>query len=138
MLLWILLVLAISLEATVTTFPLLLLLLLNLAVKRHNTQAFFLAFTCGVLIDSMTFRTVGISGIFFTVYLFLVFLYERKFEIETPYFVAFAAFGGSLMYGLIFQQDALFLHSFVSSVVGVLLFALFGVVVKRSPEKHIA
>ena len=77
----ILLSLALILEASLTTIPFILLVLLCLMVLTRESWLFALAFVFGLLLDLLTFKTLGFSSAFLTAILFLVLLYQSKFEI---------------------------------------------------------
>jgi cell shape-determining protein MreD len=112
------------LESSVTTLPLVFLTLLCLAVLIRKEWIFAVAFLAGLVLDVFSFRLPGQSSLYFIVYIFLVFLYQRKFEIATKYFIFAASFFGSLIFLIIFSYNNLFLQSLISSIIGVLIFAI--------------
>jgi len=84
----VLLSISIILEASITTIPFIVVILLFLAVFYQKAWVFFLGLIAGILFDSLSFRPLGESSMFFLVFLYLVFLYRRKFEIDTlPFFI---------------------------------------------------
>ena len=117
--------LAFLLEATVTTLPLVLLALLCLAVARRKSWVFSLAFISGILLDILLVRTVGITSLLFLIFLFIILLYERKYEIRTLPFVVISSFVGTLLYGMVFSLPFLFLQAVLSSIVTSIVFVLF-------------
>jgi cell shape-determining protein MreD len=127
-----LLFLLIIVESSVTTLPLVLLFLIIFAVFVRSESVFLLAFFAGLLLDILTLRPLGLSSAFFLSCLFLILLYERKFEIGTFYFVAFASFFSSLGYLLLFPSS----HVFSQVVICVILsFAFFTLVTRvRTPK----
>lgn len=129
---YILLFFLIILESSVTTLPLVLIFLLFLAVFVRSESVFLTAFFAGILLDALTLRTLGSSSAFFLLILFLIFLYERKFEIGTIYFVVIATFFSSLIYLLVFPTDSL-LPQIVLCVI--LSFAIFLAVKKITTPK---
>ena len=121
----ILLSLALILEASLTTIPFILLVLLCLIVLSKENWLFILAFAFGLLLDLLSFKTIGFSSAFLTAFLFLVLLYQSKFEITTGYFVLIASFLGS--FAFLFLQgytSSIILETVISSVIGLLLFKL--------------
>ncbi len=112
------------LESSVTTLPLVFLTLLCLAVLTSKEWIFVVAFIAGVLLDALSFRALGQSSLYFILYIFLVFLYERKFEISTKYFIFIASFLGSFGFLIIFSYNNLVLQSLMSSIIGVLIFSI--------------
>src|ERR1035437_2356663 len=94
----VILALALILEVSITTIPLLFLVLLCLMVLIKGDWLFILAFVFGLIFDLLAFKTLGVTSAFLTAFLFLVLLYQSKFEITTGYFVTIAAFLGSFLF----------------------------------------
>jgi hypothetical protein len=119
----ILLSLALILEISITTLPLVLLILLVLTAVFKDNFIFILALICGSLLDLMLFRTIGFSSMFFAVSVFLVLLYQSKFEISTNSFIIFASTLGSFCFLLIYGITSnIILETLVSSAIAVLFF----------------
>jgi rod shape-determining protein MreD len=120
-----LLLLALVFEVSLTTIPFIFLVLLCLMVIFRENWLFAMAFIFGLLFDFLSFKTVGISSLFLVLVLFLVLLYQSKFEITTAYFVAIASFLGSLLF-LVLQgyTHSIILQSILSAIIGLLLFKL--------------
>lgn len=95
---------AIVLEGTVTSLPLVLIALILIAVHLKTSDVFFLAFLAGIILDLFLVRQVGESSVFFLLVLFCIFLYERKYEIESTIFVTFASMLSALIYLIIFPS----------------------------------
>ncbi|MBI2430574.1 MAG: hypothetical protein HYV39_01000 [Candidatus Levybacteria bacterium] len=110
------------LEGSVTTLPLTFCLLLIFYIFQKDAVIFPISLLAGILLDLLLVRSIGISSIFFILFLFIVFLYERKFEIETVPFVFFASFLGSLGYLWIFGYKDILLQA---GVVAIFFSALF-------------
>lgn len=106
----------------ITTLPLVLIVLLCLYIVFKRPMLFALAFFTGLFLDLFLLRTLGQTSLFFLIFLILVLLYERKFEIRTVPFVFVASFLGSLFYLLTYGSDYVFAQALVSSVIAVLLF----------------
>lgn len=85
------LIITIFLEATVTALPLTLLLILAIAVIFRRNEVFLIAFFAGLLLDILTYRTVGFSSLYFSGMVFAILLYQRKFEIESANFIFVAS-----------------------------------------------
>lgn len=120
----ILLIIAIFLEGSVISLPLVLVFLLCLAIWKRDGIAFPIAFAAGLLLDILVVRTIGMSSLFFVVFVFLIFLYQRKYEINSYPFVAFAAFFGSIVFLLIFGYRGWFWQSLISSLIASILFMI--------------
>jgi cell shape-determining protein MreD len=119
----VLLLLTLILEVSLTTIPLLFLVLLCLMVLFKENWLFALAFVFGLLFDLLSFKTIGISSAFFVLALFLVLLYQSKFEIATGYFVVIASFFGSLLFLIISGYTHLIIvQAILSSIIALVLF----------------
>lgn len=119
----VLLFLALILETSLTTLPLVFITSLILMVVFRQSWVFAFAFIFGLFLDLMSFNSVGISSAYLVIFLFLVLLYQRKFEIATYYFVLGAALSGSLGYMILRRYaDHLFLQGILSAIIGLVLF----------------
>ena len=112
------------LESTVTTIPLLLIFMTVILILRRRLWVFALAFFGGLIVDVLSVHAVGGMSIFLEVLLFLILLYERKYEIATIQFVLASSFFGSLLYLWIFGYKDVLLQAIGAAVVGVLLFII--------------
>lgn len=119
----ILLILAILLEVSITTLPLVFLVLLSLMIVMRNDWLFLVAFICGLLLDALSFRALGFSSIIFLTFLFIALLYQSKFEINTGYFAITMTFLGSLTFLLLAGFTHLIIvQSILASLIGLVLF----------------
>lgn len=115
-------ILSIIFQSSVTTIPLVLLLLLNIAVVSKKTSVFVLAFFCGLTLDIMLSNYLGETSIFYIVFLAVVFLYERKFDIQTFPFVFISSLVGSFIYLSFYDSRFLLIESFASAFISILFF----------------
>lgn len=120
----ILFAISIILESSVTTVPLVLILLINFAVATKKSSSFFIAFFCGLILDSLTGNHLGASSAFYLIVLAIVFLYERKFDIQTFPFIFISSFLAGFSYLVFFSSRFIIWQSFVGAGIGVLLFFL--------------
>jgi rod shape-determining protein MreD len=118
------LVLALIAQVSITTFPFMLLILLCLMVVYQEDWIFLLAFIFGLLFDLVLFKPLGMSSVFYLSILFLILLYQRKFEIATGYFVAIASFLSSMIYLLVFGYNNVLLQSILASVFSIIVFKI--------------
>jgi cell shape-determining protein MreD len=119
----ILLLVALIFEVTLTTVPFLFLILLCLMVLFKKNWLFVIAFFFGLLFDLLSFKTLGVTSAFLVLFLFLVLLYQSKFEIATGYFVVIASFFGSLLFLYIADYAHLIIiQAILSSIIALLLF----------------
>src|SRR4051812_14231819 len=104
----VMLAIALLLEGTITTLPLVLVCLLCLGISRRDVVTFFIAFFVGFFLDVFTLHPIGKTSLFFVIFLFLVSLYQRKYEINSVPFVIVASFIGSLLFLWVFGQKNIF------------------------------
>lgn len=122
---WILFGFVVILEGTVTTLPLTLIFLLCLTVMKRQEWIFFLAFVAGLVLDSFALRTLGVSSLFFVSFVFLIQLYQRKYETATMQFVVLASFFGSLWYLISTGSHAVLLQALLSSGICAVAFSYY-------------
>jgi len=94
-------------EATITTLPLVLLFLLVFSLIQKKILILTISFFSGIFLDIFSLRPVGGASLYFAVFFFLVFIYERKYETATFPFVFVASFLGSLGFILFLRQNFL-------------------------------
>lgn len=121
---FLLLILAILIEGTISSIPIVLSLLLVFYIFKKKSWLFIPAFIAGIILDVFEVRTIAASSLFFIFFIFGVMLYQRKFEIVTYPFVFISSFLGSLIYLWLFGYDNIFLQSFINSLFAVLVFRL--------------
>lgn len=117
--------LAILFEGTVVTVPLIIGLLGSIAVFNKSAAVFLLGFFSGVLVDTVSLHLLNFSSIYFLIFLLLIFLYERKFEVQNMWFVFLATFIGSLGYLGILRYHSFFWVSLINAVLGIGIFFIF-------------
>ena len=119
-----LLIFSLFLEGTVTSLPLVFLCLLCLTIFMRDSTLFFLAFLAGIFLDAFALRALGQTSIFLLIAVFLILLYQRKYEINSYPFVLIASFVGSLIFLMVFGYTNALVEACVSAIIAVLLFAL--------------
>jgi rod shape-determining protein MreD len=126
--------LAILLEANVTTLPLVLLIILFATVVLKQKEMFAVAFFAGLMLDLLSFHVVGFSSIYFTVMVLVVFLYRRKFEIESLSFITIFSFLSALVYLFLEGSSYIVIQSLIGSIVMILSFLYYKHVNKKLPQ----
>jgi rod shape-determining protein MreD len=129
------LLLALFFEVSLTTIPFILLVLLCLTVIFKQNWLFAAAFILGLLFDILSFKTIGISSAFLCVFLFLVLLYQSKFEITTGYFVLISSFLGSILFLFIQGYTHMILIQAVTS--SIIALSIFEILKKVSKDKFL-
>lgn len=130
-----LLILALIFESTLTTIPLVFLILLCFTIIYKQNWIFIYGFLFGFLFDLVSFKTIGLSSIYFISFIFLVLLYQRKFEITTYYFVIVASFLGSFGFLLLLgYNNSIIIQSLISSLFSFFIFIILKRFIKLDPN----
>ncbi len=109
----------------ITTLPIILPFLLCFTVLFKRPWVFTLALLSGAGIDFLLLRPLGQTGVFFILFIFIVLLYEKKFEIQTMHFAFFSGFLGSLGYLFVFGYNHILEQALICALLGALIFKLF-------------
>jgi cell shape-determining protein MreD len=120
-----LLLISVLLEGTVTALPLVFICLLCMTIVTRDSFIFLPAFIAGILLDAFALRPIGEASIFLLLSVFIMLLYQRKYEINSYPFVFIASFLGSFLFLILFGYSGAFVQAIVSACIAVLLFALF-------------
>jgi len=111
-------------ESSLSSLPLLVGVLILSAVVTRKSWVFLAAFLTGVIFDALTLRTIGLTSTFFLILIFLIFLYENKFETETLPFVFLSTFFSSFAFLIFLGFGSLILQALVVALITSLLFQL--------------
>ena len=128
------LIFSILLESTLTTLPLTLIIILFSAVVIRKNEIFLLAFLAGLFLDFLTLETLGLSSLYFVSMVYVVFLYQKKFEIETLYFVITFSFLGVFGYLFIERASYVLLQSLAVTVLVFFSYISFKKFNKKIPK----
>ena len=110
--------------SSLTTIPLSIAVLSVITVLFEKSWVFFAAFLLGLFLDLFGLRPLAQTSLFFVLFVFIIWLYERKFETQTLTFVFFSSFLGSLIYLIVFRYNNILFQAFVSALFAVLVFHL--------------
>lgn len=118
---------AMLLEGSLTTIPILLSILIACWTCRLNPLLVYGAsFIGGMFLDIAHVEgIIGMTGVVYIFFLFIVSLYERKFEIHTFQFAGFASFIGAFIFLTIFKHEFIIIQSIIATGITLILFALF-------------
>ncbi|KKQ34918.1 MAG: hypothetical protein US51_C0022G0005 [Microgenomates group bacterium GW2011_GWA2_37_6] len=116
---------AVFLESSITTLPLVLSVILFSSVVLRKNEVFLLSFISGLFLDILAFRTIGLSSLYLVLFVFVIFLYEKKFEIETLYFVGLFSFLGSAGYLFLIGSKGGLIQASVMTLITALSFLIF-------------
>ena len=126
------------LETTITTIPLILIVVLIMAVVSKKSWIFSVAFAEGIFLDLLSFDVIGKTSVFFTFFLLIILLYDKKFEIRTVHFVLISSLLGSLFYLILFNYQNSIMQTISSSVIAVILFLVVKRIVKLDSQSKLA
>lgn len=128
------LIISMLLESTIVSLPLVFLIILFAAVVLKNNDVFILAFFSGLFLDFLTLGTIGLSGLYFITVVMLIFLYQKKFEIESLNFVTITALMGSLGYLILTHSVSIFSEVLFSTFLVFLAFIFYKKTNKVAPK----
>lgn len=126
----ILLFIGILLEGTVTTLPLVLVILILYSICIKKIEIFLIAFISGMLLDIFLVRAIGLTSIFYICVLLLISLYERKYEVKSPFFVLLITGLVCALYLFIFSRHTVVLQTIISMLLSGGIFSLSRVLFK--------
>jgi len=118
----ILLTLFVAIASGVTTIPFSVGLLAVGAVVFRKSRVFFLALGLGLFLDLAMIRPLGYTSLVLITFVFLIRLYERKFETQTSTFVFISSFLGSLIYLQLFAYNQVLLQALINALLAIILF----------------
>lgn len=125
---------SIMLESTITTLPLVLLIILFLSVVNRTNEVFLIAFLSGLFLDLLTLGRLGTSSLFFVTFVFIIYSYQRRFEIETLHFVIIFSLVGSLIYLIFTGPDHIVSQTILATVISSLSFMAYKKFNKKTPK----
>lgn len=111
------LIISLILQGSLVSFPLVFVSLFVFAVKTKSNYIFIIAFVLGLILDSLYLKPLGMTSLFFLLLFFAVFIYERKFEINSLSFIFIFSFVGSMVLFLLLGDSSVLLKSLITSVV---------------------
>ena len=119
-----LLVIFVIIASGITTIPFSVGLVILSAVLFRKSWVFFLALILGLFLDSGMMGVLGYSSLILAFVVLMVFLYEKKFEVQTSAFIFVLTFLGSAFYLKIFGHQQILLQALINSLFTVIFFKL--------------
>lgn len=120
------------LQVTITTLPLMFLVILIFWIISRDTFIFFAAFFVGIVFDILRLGEIGTTSLFFVLFLFVIVLYKRKLEVETFPFVLFFSFLGAFLFLSFTGNNFIFAQSVFTALLSIFL---FGLLVHFNPKR---
>jgi hypothetical protein len=117
-------IIALIVEVLFVPLPLVLICLLFWLFIRRDASVFPLAFFAGLVLDMFAIRTLGLTSLFFLLFVFLMLLYQRKYEIRSYQFVAVASFLGSVIFFAWVGFGFAFEQAVITALIAVVLFLI--------------
>lgn len=111
-------------EGIYLSFYLVLPFLIVYALVKREGTVFIFAFLSGLLLDLLSARPLGVTSLFFVSYLFMLYLYQKKYEITSLMFVFLASLVGCLLYGLLFPVPNLTQRVILGSISALVLYII--------------
>lgn len=127
MLKWLLIIaflIGLFLQGTITSIPIVLDIILLYYIYKRDLSIYLIAFLMGIVIDVLLIGQIGLSSLCFVFFLFIIGLYEKKFEINSAPFVFASTFFGSAIYLFLYNYSGIFIKAIVSSFFALLFFQL--------------
>jgi len=128
-----LVVVSLILEGSITSLPLVLLSLLIFRIAVSDNSGFLMAFLSGIILDIFLVRPVGQSSIYFLIILFLIGMYEKKFEVNSLLFIMLATFTTSLVYFLVFTSPSILIQTIFMTFLSGFLYVVLRL---KKPKKQ--
>lgn len=111
---------AILLGVSISSIPLIIPVLVFAAVSFKTKEIYVLSFFSGLILDLLTFNPLGFSSAFFLSLVFIIYLYQKKFEIDNIVFVSAISSISSFIYLWILGNSySVFSSVFILLVAGV-------------------
>lgn len=117
-------IISLWLETSLTTLPLFLIILSILLILFKQIWIVGIAFIGGIILDIAAMRPVGGTSIFLILWLLLILLYERKYEINSYPFIFVSSLIGTVVYLFIFNNHEIVSQAILNSVAALLIFAI--------------
>lgn len=122
-------------ESVFFQIPLTLVIIIVAAIFQKKESVLFLAVVAGLILDSLLFRPLGITSLFFLGVIGILLVYKRKFETNHILFgVLFTTFS-SMCYILLFKYQQLFLTTTATVLLAVFLFIASFFFTSRSTQE---
>lgn len=122
---------SILLESSLMTIPITLLIILFASIYFRKISMFFLAFFAGLFLDILAFKNIGWSSFYFMILVFVIFLYQKKFEVENSHFVLALSFISSFGYLFLMGSNHVILGSLLSCIFTTISFMAYNISNKK-------
>jgi len=123
-------------EGTILHLPITLIALLFSTIFLQKNYIFYLSILIGIFLDFLTFSQLGFHDLFFLIFLGIIFIYLKKFEVKSLQFALTMTVLGSLGYGLFFGNQNLILQVLVSLILSLILFLIGKFILESSIKQY--
>lgn len=119
----------------VTNLPLVVLTFMVFSIFNRSYWILISAFICGFILDIFLSKTLGSDSLFLFIFIYLIYLYERKFEIATNTFVIGSSVLGIILYSIFISRLTL-IETTIQSILGIffslLIFRIFKIFIRKA------
>lgn len=119
-----LVLIAVILEGTILSLPLVAMSLLLLTVQFKTADVFIVAFFSGLALDVLLVRQIGETSVVFLILLLFVFLYDRKYEVRSLLFVTLGTAIAIGVYLIIFPSSDRMVQILLTTLLGASIFTI--------------
>lgn len=128
---------ALFLESTLIHVPLVLLVVIFVALFAKKEWSIFFAVGAGLLLDSLTFRLLGSTSVFFLVTVGILLLYGRKFETNNILFGILFTCLASIFYLFLFGNQQFFLALLIVTASSGVVFVIAALLQHAALQRHL-
>ena len=112
-------------EANIAQYPLWIPLFVVVIVAYRPEVVFTVSLVSGFLLDILLVRLLGMTGLFGICIALLCFAYERKYQVQSLWFIVIASMVLTLVYCLVFAVPAIFLKVLAVGFFSLLIYFIY-------------
>jgi len=95
-----------------------------------------LAFISGIILDILLVRNIGVTSMFFLIMIAGMILYQKKYELRSPFFVIPYSMITSMLYVVLFPVPQAFLHVLFSTILASIFFVISSIIMQKTSERQ--
>lgn len=112
------------LESTLTTLPLILIAVTIFFILYKQIWILWIAFIGGLVLDAGLIHPLGSTGIFIVLWLLIILLYERKYEIDSYPFIIISSFIGTAIFLFAFNYREVWIQAIISTIISLIIYSI--------------
>lgn len=129
------LIITVLVQSVFLSWPFFIPILLLFFILTKSSNVFLIAFVIGILQDILLLSPIGLTSAYLIIFLFVVSLYFRKFEIRSPYFIFISAFLGCALYLFITSSSFLIYKSLIMGGFSIIAWYLLILILNSKHKK---